>query len=267
MVPYFTTYFGNPSSSHTYGQKPKEAVDNARIEIAKLFTSNNSELKSISENIIFTGCGTEADNLAILLAIRSFKKSGKTGQLPHIVTSNVEHPAVTEYLKYLELENEIEVSWVPVNQECSVSAQDIEAAIKPTTVLVTLIYAQNEIGSLNPVKEVSQMCRERQILFHTDAAQSVGKVPMDLDSLGLPSMVTIVGHKFGAPKGVAALYVAKDTFTPDEWPRGIMLGGGQEAGRRAGTENVPYIVGMGKALSMLTDGKWKEKAAHLESMR
>lgn len=282
-MPYFTTHFGNPSSLHYYGKTPKDAIYQARKSILSLLYPTMYETKSdnLKEHkaIIFTGCGTEADNLAIHLALEYHpnNKNNNTTQ-KHIVTSNVEHPAVEQYLKALQEKKLIDVTYVPVNEEGMVNAKDVIQAIQPNTVLVTLMLANNESGALQPVKEVSFYCRQHGVLFHTDAAQAVGKVSVALEDTvnGIGpnvDMITIVGHKFGAPKGVACLYVQPDccSILPS---RGMLLGGGQEHGQRAGTENVPYIVALGKASSLLMEynrdfnqEQWRVNARRMEQLR
>jgi len=252
MMPYLTTHFGNPSSSHYYGSAPKQAIVNARKSILGLLhphSSSKLKLKEERDGIIFTGCGTEADNLAIHAAIQCHAKSDSYRKISkyHIVTSNVEHPAIVQYLKALEKRGTIDVTYVPVNSEGCVEVDDMIQAIRPgETVLVTLMLANNESGALQPVKQVAQHCRMHNILFHTDAAQAVGKVSIALDETGISDcvdMITIVGHKFGAPKGIACLYVRPgclgegDRCELDSSDY-LLLGGGQEKGKRAGTENV-----------------------------
>ena len=262
MIPYFTTHFGNPSSSHSFGQHPKLAVDRARQSLLCLLGAPTGD----STSIWFTGCGTESDNLAIQLALQSTPLIKQK----HIVTSNVEHPAIDVCLKALVADGVIDVTYVPVGPDGRVEAQDMIAAIQPNTVLVTLMLANNESGALQPVKAVAEACRNRNILFHTDAAQAAGKVSVHLADMGHPDMVTLVGHKIGAPKGVAALYVRPDCC--NEHGRSLpqkcilLLGGGQEHGRRGGTENVPYLVGMGKA-SEIALAELDRNAKHMEQMR
>ncbi len=281
MMPYLTQHFGNPSSSHYFGQIPKEAVSKARTSILSLLHDDEATQQSplYHKSIIFTGCGTEADNLAIHLSIQSNPHIER----PHIVTSNVEHPAIAQYLKALEEEKKISVTYVPVNEEGMVSAQDMIEAIdsRPDdTVLVTLMLANNESGTLQPVQEVSKHCREKSILFHTDAAQAVGKVSIGLNDKGIGEavdMVTIVGHKFGAPKGIACLYVRPDCFVTEgservEPKHYMLLGGGQEGGKRAGTENVPYCVALGAAADIIMEKKehdfqWQQNAHWMKAMR
>jgi cysteine desulfurase len=280
MMPYLTTQFGNPSSSHYYGKAPRDAIHQARKSILSLLYPSTTITKwdDVKEHkaIIFTGCGTEADNLAIHLALEQCKPSQHPMTKKHIVTSNVEHPAVEQYLKALQGKNQIDVTYVPVNKEGMVDAKDVIQAIQPNTVLVTLMLANNESGALQPVQEVSSYCRQHGVLFHTDAAQAVGKVSVALEEdHGIGSnvdMITIVGHKFGGPKGVACLYVNPDCSVVSS--HGMLLGGGQEHGQRAGTENVPYIVALGKACSLLMEHhpeykkeQWKVNAERMERLR
>mmetsp|Transcript_20451 Transcript_20451/g.22813 ORF Transcript_20451/g.22813 Transcript_20451/m.22813 type:complete len:479 (-) Transcript_20451:221-1657(-) len=290
MTPYMNEHFGNPSSSHLFGTEPRKAIQKARTQILQQLLGvtvedggkrDNSALDLSS--IWFTGCGTESDNLAIKLALLSscseeMEKKNTHQHRRNIVTCNVEHPAIEMYLQHLEKDNndqdqKIDVTRVSVDTEGRVSATDIIKAITPDTVLVTLMLANNESGALQPVKEVSEECRRRGVLFHTDAAQAAGKVPIGLHNIGFPDMVTIVGHKIGAPKGVAALYVRPGCL--NEYGRqfshanngGVMLiGGGQEFGQRGGTENTPYIVGLGQAAEM-AQVNLKRNAAHMEQLR
>lgn len=222
--------------------------------------------------IWFTACGTEADNLAIQLALQSTEKTfdGKDN-VPHVVTSNVEHPAVSVYLGALEKQGRIRVSYVPVDTDGSVAARDVIAALTDDTILVTLMLANNESGALQPVKEVSEACRKRSILVHTDAAQALGKVSCALDDLGDPDMISLVGHKIGAPKGIAALYVRPKCYEQHgrSLPHNhgiLLLGGAQEHGKRGGTENTPYIVGMAVAGAMATKDL-SNNSKHMEAMR
>lgn len=289
MIPYLTLHFGNPSSSHAYGAAPKRAINKARRSILDLLHPNNTtELDDtyVNDAIVFTGCGTEANNMAIQLAIHSTKTTN-IKKKPHIVTTNVEHPAIAECLKVLQTKNEIDVTYVPVNEEGIVSATDVSNAITDHTILVTVMLANNESGALQPVKEIAEDCHQRGILFHTDAAQAVGKVSIALDERGISSsvdMVTIVGHKFGAPKGIACLYIRPGCLVehgrtePTVFGYGssgmLLQGGGQERGRRAGTENVPYIVGMGHAAEILASftskrkhKRWRKNASKMRSIR
>jgi cysteine desulfurase len=190
MMPYFEEHFGNPSSSHKFGKAPRRAIDHARKQILSLLGAEENPI----ESIWFTGCGTESDNLAIQLALQSSSSKWKK----HIVTCNVEHPAIELYLKHLEKEGVATVTYVPVDTEGRVSSKDIIAALTRNTVLVTLMLANNESGALQPVKQVAMECNKRGILMHTDAAQAAGKVSCKLEDLGYPALISIVGHKLGA---------------------------------------------------------------------
>ena len=280
-------HYGNPSSSHRMGNEPRKAIDESRRTILTTLLGCSASDKTLDESSIWMcGCGTEADNLAIQLALQSdirhnsggTSRGGSstkyTGNKPHIVTTNVEHPAVELYLKYLEEElHAVDVTYVPVDEEGRVSARDVLDAVTDDTILVTVMLANNESGSLQPVREIANGCRDRGVLMHTDAAQAAGKVSIHLEDIGNPDMISIVGHKIGAPKGVAALYVRPSCLFEEENGRklshnhGIMLiGGGQEFGRRGGTENTPYIVGLGKAAE-LAEKNLDCNARHMEKMR
>lgn len=263
MLPYLDEHFGNPSSGHAYGKVPRLAIDQARGQILRYLLQAQDRLDSIW----FTGCGTESDNLAIQLALQSCRHV----ETKHIVTCNVEHPAIENYLKNLEVEGSVKVTYVPVQNDGRVLASDVIDALTENTVLVTIMLANNESGALQPVKEISTECRRRGILVHTDAAQATGKTSCAVSDLGYPDMITIVGHKMGAPKGIAALYVRPGCL--EEYGRqishshGIMLiGGGQEFGRRGGTENTPYIVGLGYAAQKAQENL-ERNARHMESLR
>jgi cysteine desulfurase len=242
--------------------------------------------KTTLDALWFTGCGTEADNLAIHLALQLGTSKGglhnknTPGTRPHIVTSNVEHPAIELYLK--SLEDSIDVTYVPVDVEGRVSAKDMIAALQDNTVLVTLMLANNESGALQPVAEVARMCRQKGILFHTDAAQAAGKVSCHVTELGDPDMISIVGHKIGAPKGIAALYVRPGCLQEQQAKtihkshnnkntivtfQGLLIGGGQEFGMRGGTENTAYIVALGRAAELAHNKNLKRNASHMEAMR
>eukprot|EP00536_Pseudo-nitzschia_multiseries_P017507 jgi/Psemu1/299487/fgenesh1_pm.1592_\ len=281
MLPYLMEHFGNPSSSHAFGTEPRRAIANARKQIlTELLGAGEDEDPSA---IWFTGCGTESDNLAIRLALECTTSASKdnsnsnSNKPRHVVTSNVEHPAIEQYLRCLEDRNEIRVTRVPVDKEGRVAAGDVLSAISDDTVLVTLMLANNESGALQPVREVAEECRRRGILVHTDAAQAAGKVSVRLRDTGCPDMVTIVGHKIGAPKGIAALYVRPGCLDETEHGRDlsgrnarksgiVLVGGGQESGMRGGTENTPYIVGLGTAASMAA-ANLSRTAAHTEALR
>mmetsp|Transcript_913 Transcript_913/g.1581 ORF Transcript_913/g.1581 Transcript_913/m.1581 type:complete len:494 (-) Transcript_913:255-1736(-) len=294
MLPYLTTHFGNPSSSHIYGLEPKLAIQRARQAILELlyphgFENTMDKQQQRQDGIIFTGCGTEADNLAIHLALQSWdiktrRRSRSTDTKPcHVVTTNVEHPAVAQYLDAMEQRGMVQVTRIPVHPEGYVTLEDVKQGIRVgETVLVTIMLANNESGALQPVKEVSEYCKKHGILFHTDAAQAIGKVSVAMDETGIGDcvdMITIVGHKFGAPKGIACLYIRPGCLNGGgdvrlESNDYLLIGGGQEGGKRGGTENVPYIVGLGTAASILmargTDTNeicWKENSKRMEHLR
>lgn len=276
MMPYFQTHFGNPSSSHSYATEPRQAIDRARAQVLYALLQANPDTTPTS-SIWFTSCGTESDNLAIHLALQRSTTPGSNAfngtALPHIVTCNIEHPAVEACLKDLEAQGRCTVSFVPVQADGRVLAMDVIHAITPQTVLVTLMTANNEVGSIQPIREVSQYCHEHNIWCHTDAAQAAGKVSVSLESLGHPDLISLVGHKLGAPKGVACLYVSpnclndlKSTSTSSSSHGILMIGGNQEFGFRAGTQNTPYIVGMGVAASTAAQ-HLENNAAHMEQLR
>jgi cysteine desulfurase len=279
MMPFLQEHFGNPSSGHVYGQEPRRAIDEARRKILEHLLGV-PEPDSKLDAIWFAGCGTEADNLAIHLALQTVPGKNATTTTttkPHIVTSNVEHPAIELYLKSLEHASAVDVTYVPVDTEGCVSAKDMIAAIRDNTVLVTLMLANNESGALQPVAEVARACRQRRILFHTDAAQAAGKVSCQINVLGNPDMISIVGHKIGAPKGIAALYVRPGCLQEHQQNgetensnaksfQGLLIGGGQEFGMRGGTENTPYIVALGRAAE-LAQSNLKQNATHMEATR
>jgi cysteine desulfurase len=228
MRPFLEKEFGNPSSSHWYGIKPKQAVDNARKQVASL-------LNCAPDEVLFTSGGTESNNYAIIGTALAKREQGN-----HIVTSQVEHPAVLEVCRFLEGTG-FSVTYLPVDEFGSVSVRQLEDALDPRTILVTIMHANNEVGTIQPVEEISAVVRGRGITFHTDAAQSLGKIPTDVLGLGV-DMLTVAGHKIYAPKGIGALYLKKGVVLSP-----FMFGAGQEMGKRPGTENVLEIVGLGKA--------------------
>ncbi len=248
MLPFLTRHHGNPSSQHAYGQAAFQAVEEARRQVAQLLAAE-------PEEIVFTSGGSESSNLAIKgLLLQSTRPLSES----HVIISAIEHPATTEPVRFLH-EAGCQVSVCGCNAEGVVSAAEIESLFRPQTVLVSLIHAHNETGCIQPVAEMAQACRARGILSHADASQSVGKIPTNVDSLGV-DLMTIAGHKFYAPKGIGALFVRRGL---DLEP--LIHGGGQERGLRAGTENVPYIVGLGKAaqLSAKHGAKDRERTRHL----
>ena len=229
MRPYFETYFGNPSSSHQYGKATKEAVTVARQQVANLLGAEPSE-------IVFTSGGSESNNHAIIgTALANMKKGN------HIITSQIEHPAVLKPLKYLEEKFGFKTTYLPVDKYGLVDPSDVEKAITGKTVLITLMHANNEVGTIEPIEEIGKIAKEKGITLHSDAAQSCGKIKVRAEEMKV-DLLTVAGHKLYAPKGVGALYIRNGTILDN-----LIHGANQEMGRRAGTENVPYIVGLGKA--------------------
>jgi len=231
MLPFLSEVWGNPSSVHSVGRRARAALDDARDRAAKFLVCKPSEL-------IFTSGGTESNNLAIFGAARLLKPKGK-----HLITSAIEHHAVLHCFDYLEKKEGFEVSRLPVDREGRVSAEDLKQALRPDTVLVSIMAANNEIGTLQPVAELGAICRERGIVFHTDAVQWFGKEPVENIGWFNADLVSICAHKFHGPKGAGLLYI-KSPLHPDP----ILLGGGHENERRAGTENLAGIIGMVEAL-------------------
>jgi len=228
MKPFLTQHFGNPSSLHWAGEPAKEAVEHARIQVADLLQCNPSE-------IVFTSGGSESNNHAIKGVFFALRDKGT-----HIITTQIEHPAVINPCKFLEKLG-AEMTHVSVDQYGRVDPEEIEKAITPKTILITVMHANNEVGTIQPIKEISEIAKRHRILFHTDSAQSVGKIDTQVDNLGV-DLLSVAGHKLYAPKGVGALYIREGT--PIE---PLIHGAGHESGRRAGTENVLLIVGLGKA--------------------
>ncbi|MFH1322794.1 MAG: cysteine desulfurase NifS [Methanobacteriota archaeon] len=228
MLPYFSDRFGNPSSLYSIGREARRAMEDARAKVADLIGAKKEE-------IIFTGSGTESDNLAIKgLAYRNRKKGD------HIITSSIEHHAVLYTCKYLETQG-FKVTYLPVSKEGLVNPADVEAAITSKTVLITIMHANHEIGTIQPVEEIGKIAKEKNIPFHTDAIQTAGKLPLNVDALGV-SLLSLSAHKMYGPKGVGALYIRKATGLEP-----LLHGGGHERDIRSGTENVPGIVGFGTA--------------------
>ena len=238
MLPYFTENFGNASSTYTTpGQNARKGLSEARADVAKAIGAQSGE-------IYFTSGGSEADNWAIKGVTLKNKKRGN-----HIITSTVEHHAVLHTCQFLEKQG-FEVTYLPVDEYGMVSAEDVENAIKDTTVLVTIMFANNEIGTINPIKEIGAVCKKHGVLFHTDAVQATGAVTIDVKDMNI-DLLSMSAHKFHGPKGVGALYIRKGVQIEN-----LIHGGAQESGKRATTENVAGIVGMAAALS--------DAAAHME---
>lgn len=235
MLPFLTEEYGNPSSLYSFAQRAREALDEARETVAECIGANAKE-------IIFTSGGSEADNQAIVSAAKVGARRGKK----HLISSKFEHHAVLHTLKRLEREG-FEVTLLDVHEDGVVRLEDLRAAIREDTALVTIMFANNEIGTVQPVKEIGALCREKGIPFHTDAVQAAGHIHIDVDEMNI-DMLSISGHKFHAPKGVGALYARKGNPLFN-----IIEGGGQERGKRAGTENMPGIIAMAAALKESCD--------------
>lgn len=234
MIPYFTTHFGNPSSIYSLSRETKKAIDVARDKVAKAINANGNE-------IYFTGGGSEADNWAIKGIASAHKAKGN-----HIITTTIEHHAVLHTCEYLA-KNGFEITYLPVDEYGLINIKDLENAITDKTILVSIMFANNEIGTIEPIKEIGALCRSKKIFFHTDAVQAVGHIPVDVKEMNI-DLLSLAAHKFYGPKGVGALYVRKGIKIDN-----LVHGGGQERNRRAGTENVAGIVGLGKALELAVE--------------
>ena len=233
MMPYFTEKFGNPSSFYGISRETKRAIDEARQKIAK-------GLNCLPDEIYFTGGGSEADNWAIKGIASAHKNKGN-----HIITTKVEHHAVLHTCQYLE-KHGFEVTYLDVDSEGFINLDDLRNAITDKTILVSIMFANNEIGTIQPVKEIGEICREKKIFFHTDAVQAVGNVPVDVKEMNI-DMLSLSGHKIYGPKGIGVLYIKKGIRIDN-----LIHGGAQERNRRAGTENIAGIVGLGKAMELAT---------------
>lgn len=231
MIPYFTQQYGNPSSIYQLGQASKKVIDEARDAVAKTLNAHRNE-------VYFTGGGSEADNWAIKGAAHALKHKGN-----HIITSAIEHHAVLHACEYLEKQG-FEVTYLPVDEEGLVQVEDLKNAIKNNTILISIMYANNEIGTIQPIEEIGKIAKEKGILFHTDAVQAYGHILMDTQTLPV-DMISVSAHKLYGPKGVGALYVRRGVKLHN-----LIHGGGQEKKKRAGTENIPGIVGFGKAAEL-----------------
>ncbi|MBQ2755286.1 MAG: cysteine desulfurase NifS [Oscillospiraceae bacterium] len=248
MLPWLTEGYGNPSSIYALGRRSKVAIEAAREKVAKAIGAEPSE-------IYFTGCGSEADNWAIKGALSRLSKKGKN----HFITSAIEHHAVLHTANALK-KSGVETTLIGVDADGRVSPEEIAAAIRPETALVSIMYANNEIGTIQPIAEIAKICKEKKVLFHTDAVQAVGTVPINVKELGV-DMLSLSGHKLHAPKGIGALYIRKGVFIDI-----FMDGGGQERSKRAGTENVAGIVGLGEAMEYAA-ATAEERIAKVTAMR
>ena len=234
MLPYFTDKFGNASSIYSIGRESKKALEEAREKVAKA-------LGAMPREIFFTGSGTEADNWAIKGTAYANKDKGK-----HIITTSIEHHAVLHACQYLESDG-FTVTYLPVDENGLVSPQQVLDAITPETILISIMFANNEIGTIQPIGEIGKIAKEKGIIFHTDAVQAIGNIPVNVNDLNI-DLLSLSGHKFYGPTGVGALYIKKGVKIAS-----FMHGGAQERGRRASTENVPAIVGLGKAIELATE--------------
>jgi len=250
MLPYFTENFGNPSSVHRYGQRAEAAVDSARETAASVLNCRPDE-------VIFTSCGSEADNLALRGAALTMRE--KTGA-NWILTSRAEHHAISKTAEQLEKHYGFRVEWLDVDESGMVHAETVEKAICRETAIVSVMYANNEIGTINPIREIAKVCHAHGVFFHTDAVQAAAYLPVDVQNLGA-DMLSLGAHKFYGPKGVGALYIRKGTpLIPSQ------TGGGQEFGLRAGTQNVPYLVGFAEAFR-LTNEEREARTTHVKTLR
>ncbi len=247
VLPAMTETYGNASSVHSFGREAKKAMEKARAQVA-------AAIGAKKEEIYFTAGGSEADNWAIKGAAHALRRKGL-----HIITTAIEHHAVLHTCQALEKEG-FEVTYLPVDEYGSVTPEQVEAAIRPDTILVSVMAANNEIGTIEPIAEIGAVCRAHKVLFHTDAVQAVGHMPLDVAAMQI-DMLSLSGHKFYAPKGVGALYIRTGVRIEN-----LIEGGAQERNRRAGTENVPAIVGMGRAIELIT-AEMAEENARISGLR
>jgi cysteine desulfurase len=247
MLPHLGGQRGNPSSLHALGNAARDAVEEARVRVAAL-------IGAPPEDVLFSGGGTESDAIAVLGLARSAPPEKR-----HMVVSSVEHPAVREDVKRLEREG-FEVSWIGVDGDCLIDLDEFAAALRPDTVLAAVIWANNEVGTVEPVRELADLCQEKGIPFHTDAVQAAGRVPIDVSDVPV-STLAISAHKLYGPQGVGVLYV-RGGLSPEP----VVYGGGQERGLRSGTQNVAGIVGLGRAAELARE-EWEERVAHERALR
>ena len=247
MLPYIQAHFGNPSSSYAIGRFNKEASEKARMQVANLIAAS-------PEEIIFTSGGTESNNHAIRGAVFANQHKGK-----HVITSQVEHPAVTEVCNFLEKQG-YEITPLPVDSFGKVNPEDVDKSIRPDTVLISIMHANNEVGTIQSIAEIGAIAKENNTVFHTDAAQSVGKIETDVNETGV-DLLSIAGHKLYAPKGIGVLYIRNGVKLEN-----LIFGAGQERGLRPGTENIPYIVALGKACELAKENL-EPNSQHMFQMR
>jgi cysteine desulfurase len=247
MMPYFNKYYGNPSSIYSLSRDTKKAIDLSRDRVARAINSESNE-------IYFTGGGSEADNWALKGIAFSHKNKGN-----HIITTKIEHHAVLHACEFLE-KHGFDVTYLNVDEQGFISLEELKNAITDKTILVSIMFANNEIGTIQPIKEIGQICRERKVLFHTDAVQAIGNLKVDVKDMNI-DMLSLAAHKFYGPKGVGALYIRKGIRIEN-----LVHGGAQERSRRAGTENIAGIVGLGKAIELATSNM-KENSERLVILR
>ncbi|MGB0387692.1 MAG: cysteine desulfurase family protein [Ardenticatenaceae bacterium] len=248
MLPYFREHYGNPNSLYFLGQKAHQAIESARRGVASI-------LNCIPREVVFTSCGTESDNLAIRGVAMARQEQGR-----HFITTPIEHKAVLYTMQQLERELGFEVTILPVDEYGMVDVEQVKRALRPDTILVSIMYANNEVGTIQPIAEIGALLRDHAALFHVDAVQAGGYLPLDVQALGV-DLMALSGHKFHAPKGVGMMYMRSGSDYVN-----TLTGGGQERSRRAGTHNVPYIVGFAKALEIAHTAR-TEKNARLTAMR
>ena len=236
MLPYYTEYYGNPSSFHSFAREAHKGLDESRRIVAKCLNAAEPS------EIVFTGGGSEGDNMILRGVARAYFKKGK-----HFITTAIEHHAVLHTLGAMEAEGIAEVTYLPVDKDGLVTPEQVKEAIRPDTVLVSVMFANNEVGTIEPIKEIGAVCREAGVLFHTDAVQAAGHIAIDVQEMNI-DLLTLTAHKFHGPKGVGAVYIRKGVRIP-----ALVQGGAQENRKRAGTENVPGIVGLAKALEYQTE--------------
>ncbi len=247
MLPYFTEKYGNPSAIYNFGSENKSVIGGVRETIAKAINTQ-------PENIYFTAGGSESDNWALIATAEAYEKKGK-----HIITSKIEHHAILHTCDYLEKRG-YEITYVDVDENGRLKLDELEAAIRPDTILISVMFANNEIGTIQPVAEIGRIAHEHGVLFHTDAVQAFCQIPIDVEAMQI-DMLSFSGHKFGGPKGIGGLYIRKGVKI-----RSFIHGGAQERKRRAGTENVPGIVGLGKAVEIAVK-EMDERIAKETAMR
>ena len=246
MLPYFTEYYGNPSSVYEFASESKKAVSNARRTIAETLGAQENE-------IYFTAGGSEADNWALKATAEAYQSKGK-----HIITTKIEHHAILHTCEYLEKERGAKITYLDVDENGVVRLDELEKAIRPDTILISVMFANNEIGTIQPIKEIGEIAKKHGVLFHTDAVQAYGQLPINVDELHI-DMLSSSGHKLNGPKGIGFLYIRKGVKI-----RSFVHGGAQERKRRAGTENVPGIVGYGKAAEIAAKTMKERTAKEIE---